>query len=227
MLRLAQGVTDAAVAGIRRALDEAVDRMARARLLPSFVEIMIGAGDVEQARKGVEELSAISALLEAPLLSVVTVHARGAVLLAEGDARAALPELRDAWRGWRGLEVPYEAARVRVLLGSACKELGDSDSATVEFDAARSVFAELTAAPDLARVDRLAGADIPRPAGGLTAREMQVLALVAAGKSNRTIAADLFLSEHTIARHVQNILRKLDVPSRAAAVAYAFDHDLL
>ena len=97
----------------------------------------------------------------------------------------------------------------------------------MEFDAARRVFDQLGAAPDLARVDALAPATAPPAAGGLTAREVQVLRLLATGKTNRAIAADLFLSEKTVARHVANIFAKLGLSSRSAATAYAYEHDLV
>jgi DNA-binding CsgD family transcriptional regulator len=227
LLRLAQSQVEAASAAIRRAVDEAVDRATRCRLLPAYVEIMLAGHDVEAARAAADELSVVAADLGAPLLAASATHATGAVLLAEGDARAALATLRHAWRAWHELDAPYEAARTRVLLGLACRELLDSDSATMEFDAARWVFQQLGAGPDLARADTLAEAPTPKPAAGLTTREMQILALVAAGNSNRAIGAELFLSEHTVARHVQHILRKLGVRSRTAAAAYAFEHHLL
>jgi DNA-binding CsgD family transcriptional regulator len=227
LLRLAQGQVEAASAAIRRALQEAADQVTRCRLLPACVEVMLAGHDVEAARAAADELSSIAEHLRAPLLLASATHARGAVLLAEGDARAALVALRDAWRTWRELDAPYEAARIRVLLGMACGELADNDSATMEFDAARWVFQQLGAAPELARVDKLLGAPAPGSAAVLTARETQILALVATGKSNRAIGAELFLSEHTVARHVQHILRKLGVPSRTAAAAFAFEHHLL
>ena len=143
--------------------------------------------------------------------------------LAAGDAAPALVSLRQAAQAWTELEAPYEAARARVLVGQACRELGDEEAFALELDAARSAFEELGAAPDLAAVDGLLGrAD----SYGLSARELEVLRLVAAGRSNREIASELVISEHTVARHVQNIFRKLDVSSRAAAGAYAFQHDL-
>jgi DNA-binding NarL/FixJ family response regulator len=124
--------------------------------------------------------------------------------------------------------VPYEAARVRVLSGLACRQLGDEETAKMELDAARWVFEQLGAAPDLARTQALfRGRAAAKPAGGLTARELEVLRLVATGKTNRSIAADLFLSEKTVARHVSNIFSKLGLSSRAAATAYAYEHDLV
>ncbi len=226
-LRLAQGQLDAAAAAIRRVMDEASDRVARSKLLAAYVEILLAAGDVRAARAGADELTQLADDLAAPLLGAVAAHAQGAVLLGEGDARAALQALRHAWTAWQDLEVPYEAARVRVLIGLACRQLGDEDSADMELDAARWVFRQLDAAPDLARVEALTRKPAARAAGGLTARELQVLRLVAAGQTNRSIAADLFLSERTVERHMSNILTKLGVSSRAAATAYAYQHQLI
>jgi DNA-binding CsgD family transcriptional regulator len=223
-LWLAQGRVDAAAAAIRRGMDEASGRVARSKLLVAYVEILLAAGDVRAARAGADELAELSDHLAAPLLAAVSVHAQGAVLLGEGDARAAVQALRTAWTAWQELEVPYEAARTRVLIGLACRQLGDQDSAEMELDAARWVFRQLAAAPDLARVEALTR----KPAaGGLTARELQVLRLVAAGRTNRSIAADLFLSERTVDRHVGNILTKLGVASRTEATAYAYQHHLV
>jgi len=227
LLRLAQGRVDAAAAAARAALDEAPDRAARARVLAAYVEVVLAAGDVPAARAAADELSATAAGLGMAFLRAVAAHATGAVLLAEGDPRAALAALRRAWAAWQELDVPYEAARARVLVGLACRELGDTDTAEMELGAACRVFQQLGAAPDLARVEALSPKKAASAAGGLTAREVQVLRLVAAGKSNRAIAADLFLSEKTVARHVQNIFAKLDVSSRSAATAFAFEHGLL
>jgi DNA-binding CsgD family transcriptional regulator len=226
-LRLAQGQVDAAAAAIRRVMDEASDRVARSKLLPAYVEIILAAGDVHAAHAATDELARLADDLASPLLGAVAAHAQGAVLLGEGDARAALQALRHGWTAWQELEVPYEAARVRVLIGLACRQLGDQDSAEMELDAARWVFRQLEAAPDLGRVEALTRKPAATAAGGLTARELQVLRLVAAGQTNRSIAADLFLSERTVDRHVSNILTKLGVSSRAAATAYAYQHQLI
>jgi DNA-binding CsgD family transcriptional regulator len=225
-LRLAQGRVDAARAAIRRVLDETPDHLGRARLLPACVEIMLAAGDVPAARAAADELSEIADGLGAPLPQAVATLAQGAVLLAEGAPRDALAALRRAWAAWRDLEAPYEAARARVLLGRACLELGDEDSAELELDAARQVFERLGAGPDAA-LARAASPRAPAAAGGLTAREVEVLRLVAAGKTNRQVAADLVLSEKTVARHLSNIFAKLGLSSRSAATAYAYEHDLL
>ncbi|MGZ6515826.1 MAG: LuxR C-terminal-related transcriptional regulator [Actinomycetota bacterium] len=226
-MRLAQARVEDADGAIRRVIDEAEGRVARSRLLPAYVEIMIAVGDVASARAGANELSEIVEDVEAPYLRAVADHAGGAVLLAEGDARAALTLLRRAWTAWQELDAPYESARVRVLIGLACRALGDGDTAAMELDAARWIFERLGAGPDLSRVDSLAG----KPTGGrgspLTDRELEVLRLVASGKTNRAIAGELFLSEKTVARHVANIFTKLDVTTRSAATAYAFTHDLV
>jgi DNA-binding NarL/FixJ family response regulator len=227
LLRLAQGQVDAAVAAIRRIADEARDRATRSRLLAAYVEIMLAAGEVQAARVATEELAQLAGDLAAPLLGAVAAHGRGAVLLAEDDPRAALDALQPAWRAWQDLAVPYEAARVRVLIATACRRLGDDDSAAMELDAARRVFQQLGAAPDLTRVEALAGRAAAPAAGGLTARELEVLRLVAAGETNRAIAADLVLSERTVDRHLSNIFTKLGVSSRAAATAYAYRHQLI
>jgi DNA-binding CsgD family transcriptional regulator len=227
MLRLAQGQVDAAAAAIRRVADETNVMVARAQVLAAFVEIMLAAGEPGAAGAAAEELARIADDLGAPSLHAVSWHANGAVLLVEGDARAALVVLRPTLAAWRELDAPYEAARARVLIGLACRELGDRDAAGMELDAARSAFRQLGAAPDLARVDVLSPPVEPRAPMGLTGRELEVLALVAKGKTNREIAAALVISQHTVARHVQNILFKLGVSSRTAAGAFAFEHDLV
>ena len=225
-MRLIQGQLDAASAAIRRVVDAAQDRMARSRLLGAHVEIMLAADDVPAARAAADELSGIAGAFDTPLLLAHAAQANGAVLLLEGNPQAALGALRTAWATWQELEVPYEAARTRVLVGLACRALGDEESAEMELDAADWIFGRLGAVPDRARAQSLSG-KAAKPAGGLTARELEVLRHVAAGKTNRVIAADLFLSEKTVARHVSNIFTKLGVPSRAAATAYAYEHDLV
>jgi DNA-binding NarL/FixJ family response regulator len=161
------------------------------------------------------------------MLSAMLVQARGAVELAAGDAGSGLVSLRRAAQAWRDLEAPYEAARTRVLVGRACLALGDEEAFALELDAARSALEELGAVPDIAAVEELLGTTKGADTHGLTARELEVLRLVARGKSNREIATALVISEHTVARHVQNIFGKLGVPSRAAAGAFAFEHDLV
>jgi DNA-binding CsgD family transcriptional regulator len=199
----------------------------RSRLLPAFVEVMCASGDVDAARAAADELSQLADELGAPLLRALATQARGAVLLGEGDAAGALAALREAWSVWQQLEAPYEAARTRMLIGLACRRLGDDEAVAMELDAAQWAFGQLGAAPDLARAQELTRSAVAAPAHGLTARELEVLRLVATGKTNRTIAADLFVSEKTVARHISNIFFKLGLSSRAAATAYAYEHDLL
>ena len=227
LLRLAQGQVGAAEAAIRRVAEEATSDSARSRVLGPYVEIMLAAGEKAAARRGADELRAIAATLDVAFVHALAAYATSAVLLAEGQATAALPVLRKAWLAWRDLGAPYEAARVRVLIGIACLAVGDRDTSDMEFDAARLGFQQLGAATDIARVDALA---VQAPAalpGGLTAREVEVLALVAKGKTNREISAALVLSEHTVARHLQNVFAKLGVSSRTAASAFAFEHGLV
>lgn len=226
-LRLAQGDVAAAAAAIRRVVDETQNRVARSRVLAAYVDIGLAVDDVGAARAAADELSHIAADLDAPLLQAAAAKATGAVLLAEGDARAACYTLRRTWTAWRELDAPYEAARVRVLVGLACRALGDEDTAGMELDAARVVFEQLGAAPDLARVDSLVRRAPSGEPHGLTPRELQVLRLVTAGRTNKAIAAELVLSERTVDRHVSNIFTKLGVSSRAAATAYAYEHRLV
>lgn len=228
LLRLAQGRLDAAAGAIHRALDEGQPPPRRSRLLPAYVEIAIAAGDIPAARIAADELTAMAAAHDAPLLTATALQATGAVLLASDAPRDALAVFRRAWSAWQDIEAPYDAARSRVLVGLACRALGDEDTAEMELDAARWVFEQLGAAPDLARVAALSrrAARTAAP-GGLTLREVQVLRLVATGATNRAIAGELFLSEKTVARHVANIFTKLDLSSRAAATAFAYEHDLV
>jgi ATP/maltotriose-dependent transcriptional regulator MalT len=227
LLRLAQGRTEVAEASIRRAVAEASEQFRRAKLLAAQVEIMLAVGDLRAARDAAGELTRITQRYETPALRAAASHAHGAVLLAEGDAQAALVALRGAWQVWRELAAPYEAARVRVLVGLGCRALGDEEAAAMELDAARTVFAQLGATPDLERLEALMGREAASKAHGLTARELQVLRLLATGTTNHAIAGELFLAEKTVDRHVSNIYTKLGVSSRAAATAYAYQHRLL
>ena len=225
LLRLAQGSAAAAAAAIRRTLGETTDRLRRAGLLPAAVEIMLATGDVDEARQACRELAAIAAAYDSEMLRATQAYARGAVELAAGDAGAALVSLRQAAQVWQELEAPYEAARARVLVGQACRALGDEDAFALELAAARGSYEALGAVPDVALVDSLLGAGDDNY--GLTARELEVLRLVAAGKSNKDIAAALVISEHTVARHLHNMFTKLGVSSRTAAGAFAFEHHLV
>jgi DNA-binding NarL/FixJ family response regulator len=224
LIRLANGHVEAAAAALRRERDEARDPSASCSVLPAFVETMIAAGDLDAARDGAAQLASIAERLDAPYVRALAAFAAGSVLLADGNHRAALESLRAAWAHWRELDAPYEVARTRVLISRACRAIGDADAAAMELDAARGAFTALGAAPDLAYVNTLMGAH--RPSGGLSAREVEVMRLLAAGKSNRAIASELFISEKTVARHISNIFTKIGVSTRAAATAYAYEHGL-
>jgi DNA-binding NarL/FixJ family response regulator len=225
LLRLAQGRFEAADGAIRRAAGEAQDPVGRARILPAYVEILLAGGDVAGARAAAEDLAATAAALDAPFVHALAAHAQGAVLLADGEAAAALAALRAAWGRCRDLDLPYQAARVRALIGEAFRALGDDEGAEMEFDAARSGFAHLGASPDVVAVEQRSRR-APSIPGGLTAREVEVLALVAQGRTNGAIAADLVISEKTVASHLGHIFTKLDVSSRSAATAFAYEHGL-
>jgi DNA-binding NarL/FixJ family response regulator len=223
LLRATQGNTDAALAAIRRALGETRQQPDRATLLAALAEIALAAGDLEAAQDACSELDAIAAAYESDMLEAMALQAAGAANLAAGSADTALMSLRRAARAWQELDAPYELARARALLAQACLALGDRDAAELERDAARESFASLGAAPDLARIDA-AGTREPH---GLTARELEVMRLVAAGRTNKAIAAELVLSERTVERHVSNIFAKLGVSSRSGATAFAYEHRLL
>ena len=227
LLRLAQGQAETATTAIRLALEEARGTETRVRLLPAYVEIMLVATDIQAARLAADELASLAGELDTPVLTALAAQARGAVRLAEGNAREALPVLRQAWTAWQEVDAAYDAARVRVLIGLASRDLGDLDAAEMELDAARWIFQQLGARPDLTRVDAFSRASKPAAAGGLSAREIQVLRLVASGKTNRQIASALFISDRTVERHLSNIFNKLDLTSRSAATAYAYEHQLL
>ena len=226
LLRLAQGRLDAATAIIVRALDEETwHRLARAKLLPARVQIAVACCDLDAASAAATELEAIAGDFDSPALLAEAASARGRLSLARGDATGAAVALRQALGRWQELDVPYEVATARLLLGQACRGAGDDDGARGSFAAAELIFENLGATLDV-RATR----DLHEPGllpAGLTAREAEVLRLVASGSSNKDIAASLFLSERTVARHVSNIFTKTGVSSRSAATAYAFEHGLV
>ena len=213
--------------GIRRALAETPGQLERLDLLTAAVTIMLAAGDIDAAREATAELAGIAAVYTTPGVQAELAAARGAVALSEGDPATALPLLRSAARCWREIDAPHAVATVSVLIGLACRAVGDEDAAEVELESARSTFARLGARPDQQRVEELLHA--PRAVGpsGLSARELEVLRLVAAGRTNHAIAAELFVSERTVHRHVSNIFDKLGVHSRTAAASYAIQHRIV
>jgi DNA-binding CsgD family transcriptional regulator len=228
LLRLAQGQLDAATAAIRRVASEGQEDRTRSRVLAAYVEIVLAADDIPAACAAADELAELAGRLDTPpLLRALTATAMGSVLLAEHDARGALAALRSALSAWRDLDAPYEMARVRVLIALACRSLDDADAADLELDAARRAFQQLGAGPDLAHVEALSRSKVAGGRGRLTAREVEVITLVASGRTNRAIAGKLGISEKTVARHISNIFTKLGLSSRAAATAYAYQHDLV
>lgn len=225
LLRLAEGSVAMATSIISDALEAASwNRLARAKLLPARVQIAIAGGDLGAALAGADELEAIAGDFGSAGLQAAATTARGRVQLAEGDP-AACATLRNAVSRWADLGVPYEVATARTLLGQACRHGDDAAGAAAAFDAARQLFDHLGVHVDARDAEPVRTAS-PLPAG-LTAREAQVLRLVAAGHTNNEVAAALFLSDKTIARHLSNIFTKAGVSSRAAATAFAFEHDLI
>ena len=227
LLRMAQGQVDAACATLRSALHTTTNQSRRARLLPSCVEILLAAGAIDDARDAWRELSALSDALDADALRAAAAEAEGAIALAEGKPDAALGPLRRAFERWMHLDVPYDAARTRVLIGLACHALRDAETTRLELAAARAVFERLRARGDLARIDRVNPPSTSTAGKKLSPRERQVLRLIADGCTNKAIATRLSVSERTVDRHVSNILVKLDVPSRAAAIAFAYEHKII
>ncbi|MFE1439677.1 LuxR C-terminal-related transcriptional regulator [Streptomyces sp. NPDC058739] len=235
LLRLAQGRAEAAVTGLRLALaaeGDRGDRLAHCRLLAARAEISLALDRVEEARTAAAELEDLAAdwrvrrRSSTTPLDAAAASASGAVAYAEHDAERAVLLLRRALSLWLALDVPYEEAQVRMTLAAAHRAAGDEEGARLELRAARGVFDRLGAVPDARRAAALLAGPGAREPGALTERETEVLRLVAAGRTNRAVAAELVISEHTVARHLNNIFAKLDVSSRAAATAYAFRHGL-
>lgn len=227
LLRLAQGHAEEAAATMRRALAERTDRLARARLIGAYVQTMLAVGDQVEARAACAELAGIAETYATDLLAAIAVHCRAQVSLGDGEVGDSLRLARRAAELWQRIGAPYEVARARELIAQACASLGDVDGADLEFEAARSAFADLGARDDEHRVEHLMQRSVPDGTGALTGRELEVLRLLAQGDTNRSIADRLSVSERTIDRHVSNILTKLTVSSRTAAAAYAFEHRLI
>jgi len=227
LLRLAQGQIDAAAASLRGALLETRSREARAGMLSAAVEILLAAGELESARAAAAELREIAGAIGTPLLHAASAHGSGAVLLNDDDIPGASSCLRRAWEVWRDLEMPYEEAQTCLLMAAVCERRGDREGRRLELEAARGLFQRLNAESCLARIAAQFERDTSQPAGPLSEREVQVLRLVASGKTNREIAEELFISEKTVARHMSNIFDKLGVSTRAAATAWAYQRNLV
>jgi len=227
LLRLAQGHIEAASLSIRRINEEVHDLSQRVRVLDAFVEIALAGSDVAAADNAAKELREIAKRFNAPLVHAMSARATGAVLLSQGDLKGALAELRRSWVMWCELDAPYEAARTRVLIACVCKKMEDCDAAKLELEMAAEVFLRLGAAPDLTRLNELAINKTNSEENALTERELQILKLIATGRTNRAIATKLNISEKTVARHVSNIFNKLGISSRAAATAFAYQHRMV
>jgi DNA-binding CsgD family transcriptional regulator len=227
LLRLAQGQVEAAAASIRNVLLDTRAQAARARVLAAAVDILVAAADLAAARAAATELAEIAHALDAPLLCATSAHATGAVLLAEGDTSGASMSLRKACDLWRDLEMPYEEAHTCLLLAAICEQRADHDGHRLELQNARRLFKQLNAEACLARIAEETSTNPRPPVGSLSEREVQVLRLLAAGRTNRDIAEELFISEKTVARHVSNIFDKVGVSSRAGATAWAYQHNLV
>lgn len=233
LLRLQQGQFDEAVASIQEAcgpgfgIPESVGKSDRLKLLGPSVEILLRAGDVDTAIAAANELSAWKETFPAPLLVATSAYADGFIRAANGETEPALAELKKSLTLWQQLGMPYEVARVRVRLADLHHKLGDVDLAATHGEAARETFLRLGAGPDLRGLESLAWNSGGVGNSGFTSRQMQVLRLLADGRSNREIAVELGISEHTVARHVSNIFDKSGVSSRTAAIAYAHRKNLL
>jgi DNA-binding CsgD family transcriptional regulator len=226
LLRLAEGEGAAAATSIGRTLEEVRRPLERPALLAAAVDILVATGNLAGARAAAEELAAIAATSPSVLLRAMASQAMGTALVAGGDSAAAMVELRAAGEAWRSLQMPYEGARTAVLRATACTALGDPAAAALELDDARAAFVALGAGPDLDRLTAVAGS-VGASGTRLSLREREVLALVAAGRTNREIAAQLVISQHTVSRHLENIFAKLGVTTRAAAIAHVYEQHLL
>lgn len=237
LLRLAQGRGDEALALVGRMLEETAAPLSRAPVVEATVTIALAVGEHEVAEGAAAELESLAVGAPGDVLHAMAARARGSVLLAEADAAGALVSLREAARVWARAQLPYESARTSLLIAEACRALGDVEGAAMELDVARSSLSRMGAAV-AAEAGRVPGGGFRSSAGllgddrrsgpdGLSARECEVLRLVAQGSTNRQIGAALTISEHTVARHLQNIFTKTGRRSRAAAASYAHERGLV
>jgi DNA-binding NarL/FixJ family response regulator len=227
LMRLAQGKTDIAKTAILQVEDECQDKLKRSRILPTFVEIMLAANQTKPAEDRLEELIQIAEEVGALYLQALVYRLEGHILLANENPGAALKKLRQSRGVFKEIRASYESAQTQVLIGLACRELGDYDTADMELETAHRTFQQLGATPDKENVESLLKKSSVKESHGLTPRELEILCILATGKTNKNIAEELFISERTVDRHVSNILGKLDVASRVAATAFAYEHDLV
>jgi DNA-binding NarL/FixJ family response regulator len=226
LLRAATGRVDEAAGELRHAVAAEHQPPRRARLLAALVEVTIASRDLDEARGATDTLRALAAAAGTAPLDALAAAAAGQLALSSGDPKGAAGALATAAAAFDELGLPYEAARARVARARALRDVGDASTAEAELERAAAALRRLGAEPELAEIDRLQRAHEAALPAGLTAREAEVLRLVAEGKTNRDIAVELVISEHTVARHLQNMFAKLGVSSRAAATAYAYEHGL-
>lgn len=227
LLRLTQGLNDAAATSIRNTLQETKDPKRRAEILPAVASIMIAVKQTEEALGAAKELCGIARDFNVPYLLAMCCYCHGAVFHAKGNVQPALEQLQKALKFWDALNLPYESACTRELKGLVYQELNDKDNSEAELAAAKWIFEQLKATPDLERVNRLLNRERNHETHGLSLRELQVLRLVASGKTNKSVANELFISERTVDRHVSNIFNKLGVSSRVEATAFALTNQML
>lgn len=227
LLRLSQNKIEAAKMSIRHSLESSQDRLNRSQCLPAYIEIMLATGETQLANTAADELSEIAEMLEAPYLQAIATREKGAVLLASGNPREALAQLEKSWHLLKDFNLPLETARIRILTGMAHRQLGDTDTAEMEIEAAKWLYNRVGAKFDLNKIEDRFQFSSATDTHGLTQRELQVLQLIATGKTNRDIGSELYISERTVDRHVSNILLKLDVASRTEATSFAFEHNIL
>lgn len=225
-VRIAQGRVDAAINGLRLALDAvSLPPLRRTELLAALVEAHVAVDDVDAAAAASDEMTGVARGATSDYLAAVALAAEARVLLARGDAVAACRCAGDAFQRLQALGLPYEEARAREVRGAAAGMIDERDTAQLELTAAHDTFRRLGVEPDARRVGALVGD--ATPASPLSSRKIEVLRLVARGGTNKEVAADLVVSEHTVARHLANIYTKLGVGSRSAATAFAYEHSLI
>jgi DNA-binding NarL/FixJ family response regulator len=221
LLRLAQGRTGAAAAAARLMVRERGGGLDRPVVLAAAAEIHLASRDVDQARAVCEELAALVEAGASELVAAMHAAQRAQLRLLDGDLEQSADDAHEAIARWRALDVPYEEARARLVLAEACLALGDPDTSRLERDLAHDTFVRLGASAELDRLDH------GQAAGVLTSREREVVGLVVGGATNREIATSLHISEHTVARHLQNVFTKIHVTSRVALTAWAYEHGVV
>lgn len=224
LVRLARGEAGAAVGSLRSALDPGPGApLPTAQLLAGLIEAAVAAGDADAMSLGLARVDELVSPDPGGAVAAIACSARAWAAASRGEVGRAIEGMRRALDEFHHLQMPYEAARERTRIGVVAERMGDDVTARLEFDAALDAFHRLGAEWDSSLVEeRLGAASLP-----LTDREIEVVRLVAGGLTNRQVASELFLSEHTVARHLGNIYTKLDIGSRAAATAWAYDHGLI